>query len=162
TTSYRSAHTQGDVTVAADRLADLIEQVLAADPEAVVDVHAHSLGGLVARLAGMQLADRGVDPARLGARVTLGSPHRGPDVDTTVALDAAVDLAARRVGLDLDAIVFDQLAEGSEVVRRLRHAGPPPGVDLVSIAARGDLTVAAPQTEVSGAANVTVPLAGPS
>ncbi|MFS8482929.1 MAG: peptidoglycan DD-metalloendopeptidase family protein [Acidimicrobiia bacterium] len=169
TTSYRSAHTQGDVTVAADRLADLIEQVLAADPEAVVDVHAHSLGGLVARLAVMELADRGVDPARLGTLVTLGTPHRGADlatalraVDTTVALDAAVDLAARRVGLDLDAIVFDQLAEGSEVVRRLRHAGPPPGVDLVSIAARGDLTVAAPQTEVSGAANVTVPLAGPS
>src|SRR5690606_16529136 len=100
-----------------------------------------------------------VNPAPPHRCAALATAHRA--IDTAAALDAAVDLAARRVGLDLDAIVFDQLAEGSEVVRRLRHAGPPPGVDLVSIAARGDLTVAAPQTEGSGAANVTVPLAGP-
>src|SRR5690606_38416743 len=82
TTSYTSAHTQGDVTVAAARLAALVEQVLAAAPEAVVDLHAPSLGGLVARLAVMELAERDVDPARLGTLVTLGTPHRGADLAT--------------------------------------------------------------------------------
>jgi hypothetical protein len=33
-------------------------------------------------------------------------------------------------------------------------------VELVSIAARGDLAVAAPNTEVDGATNVTVPVSG--
>lgn len=170
TSGYTSVDTQGDVTVAAGRLADLLEEVLAADPDAVVDVHAHSLGGLVARLAVTELVARGVDPSRLGTLVTLGTPHRGADlatalraVDATVVLDEVVDHAARtRLGLDPDAVVFDQLAEGSDVVGWLGFVGAPPGVDTVSIAARGDLVVAAPQTEVPGATNVTVPLVGAS
>jgi murein DD-endopeptidase MepM/ murein hydrolase activator NlpD len=167
---YASADTQSDVTTAAGRLADLLERVVVADPEAVVDVFAHSLGGLVTRLALVELGDRGVDLGRLGVVTTLGSPHQGADGATAIvaantrpganlALDAAEGLLG--TGLDPDAPVVGQLAEHADLVADLRAAGVPDGVRLVSIAARGDLVAAAPRTQVAGAVNVTVPLAGP-
>ena len=166
---YTSLDTQGDVVAAGGRLADLIEQVATADPEAVVDVYAHSLGGVVTRLALTQLADRGFDLGRLGVVTTLGSPHGGADVATAVTAatgrwpaDLALDVAERilHTGLDPGAPAVAQLAEGSDVVARLDAEGVPPGVRLLSLAARGDVVVAAPHTEVAGAANVTVPVAG--
>ncbi|HET6954462.1 MAG TPA: peptidoglycan DD-metalloendopeptidase family protein [Acidimicrobiales bacterium] len=166
---YRSADTQGDAHAAARHLADLVEQVLAAEPGATVDLYAHSLGGIVTRLAVAELAGRGADLGRLGLVVTLGTPHRGADLATAVvaagdrlvprlALDAAED--ALDVGIDPGATVVHQLAEGSPLVRRLADEGVPPGVRLVSIAARGDVVAAAPATEVAGAVNVTVPVVG--
>ncbi|MGH9260396.1 MAG: esterase/lipase family protein, partial [Acidimicrobiales bacterium] len=148
-----------------------VEQVAAADPDAVVDVFAHSLGGLVARMALAELDERGFDLRRLGVVTTLGSPHGGADAATAVVaanirigpgqgLDAAVGVLG--TGLDPDAIAIGQLAEHSDVVARLAAAGVPAGVRLVSIAARGDLVVAAPRAEVAGAINVVVPLAGPA
>jgi hypothetical protein len=168
---YASPDTQGDLATAGGRLADLVEQVAAADPGAVVDVFAHSLGGVVTRLALTELHDRGFDLARLGVVTTLGSPHRGADAATAVvsantrvapnlALDAAEGVLG--TGLDPDSVAIGQLAEHSDVVRGLAADGVPPGVRLVSIAARGDVVVAAPNTEVAGATNVTVPLAGRS
>ena len=76
------------------RLADLVEQVAAADPEAQVDVYAHSLGGLVmpAR-AGRARARVAFDLGRLGLVATFGSPHRGADLATAVA--AAADARGR-------------------------------------------------------------------
>jgi hypothetical protein len=166
---YRSGDTQDDVVVAAGRLADLVEHVAAADPDAAVDVFAHSLGGLVVRLALVELDRRGVDLGRLGVVVTLGSPHQGADLATAVAaanarvvpnlaLDAAEGLLG--TGIDPDAPVVGQLAQHSEVVAGLRAGGVPEGVTLVSIAARGDLVVPAPRTRVDGAVEVTVPVAG--
>jgi hypothetical protein len=168
--TYGSADTQGDVVVAAARLADLVEQVARADPEAVVDVVAHSLGGLVARLALVDLERRGFDLARLGVVVTLGSPHRGADAASVVAaanarLPGHLTLGAAEsvlgTGLDPDATVATQLAEHSPAIGALADAGVPAGVRLVSIAARGDVVVAAPRTRVAGAVNVTVPVGGP-
>jgi hypothetical protein len=52
------------------------------------------------------------------------------------------------------------MAEHSDVIRELAADGLPQGVRLVSIAARGDMAVAAPHTEVAGATNVTVPVSG--
>jgi alpha-beta hydrolase superfamily lysophospholipase len=166
---YRSGDTQDDVVVAAGRLADLVEQVAAADPDAAVDVFAHSLGGLVVRLALVELDRRGVDLGRLGVVVTLGSPHQGADLATAVAAantrvvpDLALDAAEGLLGtgIDPDAPVVGQLAQHSEVVAGLRAGGVPEGVTLVSIAARGDLVVPAPRTRVDGAVEVTVPVAG--
>jgi hypothetical protein len=168
---YASADTQGDVVAAGDRLAGLVEQVAAAHPDAVVDVFAHSLGGLVARVALAELDERGFDLRRLGVVTTLGSPHGGADAATAVVaantrivpgggLDAAEGVLG--TGLDPDAIAIGQLAEHSDVVARLAADGVPAGVRLVSIAARGDLVVAAPRAEVAGAINVVVPLAGPA
>ncbi|HET9608545.1 MAG TPA: peptidoglycan DD-metalloendopeptidase family protein [Acidimicrobiales bacterium] len=167
---YGSADTQGDVAVAAARLADLVEQVARADPEAVVDVVAHSLGGLVARLALVDLERRGFDLGRLGVVVTLGSPHRGADAASVVAaanarLPGHLALGSAEsvlgTGLDPDATVATQLAEHSPAIGALADAGVPAGVRLVSIAARGDVVVAAPRTRVAGAVNVTVPVGGP-
>ncbi|HET6773117.1 MAG TPA: peptidoglycan DD-metalloendopeptidase family protein [Acidimicrobiales bacterium] len=166
---YGSADTLGDVLVAARRLATLVRQVAEADPAATVDVYAHSLGGVVARLALGMLAEGGFDPGRLGLVATLGTPHGGADLATAVAagrhrpagrLALEVADAALGTGLDPDAVVVDQLAEGSPVVRRLAAEGAPGGVRLVSIAARGDLVVASPRSRIDGATNVTVPVAG--
>ncbi len=166
---YVSADTQGDMAVVAGRLADLVERVADADPHASVDVFAHSLGGLVTRLALVELDERGFDLGRLGVVTTLGSPHRGADAATAVvaantrlvpnlALDAAEGVLG--TGLDPDAPAIAQLAEHSGVVALLAAHGAPDGVRLVSIAARGDVVVAAPRTEVPGAVNVTVPVGG--
>jgi len=167
--AYSSADTQGDVEDVAMRLADFVEDVMAADPDATVDLFAHSLGGVVTRLALLELDDRGVDLGRLGVVTTLGTPHRGADLASTIvsantspggniALDAAGSVLD--LGLDPDALAVRQLAAGSTVVGRLAVEGVPPGVRLVSIAARGDLVTASPRTEVAGAINVTVPVAG--
>ncbi len=167
---YRPADTEGDVVVAGRRLADLVEQVAAADPEATVDVFAHSLGGVVARLALVDLEERGFDLGRLGLVATFGAPHGGADAATALALAAgrsgpgvSLDVAADLLGLGVDpgAVAVTQLAEHSTLVRDLASAGVPAGVDLLSIAARGDLVVAAPRSAVSGATNVVVPGTGP-
>jgi len=168
---YTSSDTQGDVVAAAARLADLVEQVAAADPHARVDVYAHSLGGLVTRLALAELEARGFDLGRLGLVATIASPHGGADLATAVAATAgapragpALDAAARvlGLGLDPDAPVVEQLSERSSLVDGLARAGVPGGVRLVSIAARGDLVVASPHTDVRGADSITVPVAGPA
>jgi murein DD-endopeptidase MepM/ murein hydrolase activator NlpD len=168
---YAAADTLGDVAVVAGRLADVVGQVAAADPDAIVDVFAHSLGGLVTRLALVELRDRGFDLGRLGVVTTLGSPHRGADAATAVVAantrpgaNLALDAVERVLGtgLDPDAPVVGQLAEHSAVVARLRADGVPAGVRLVSIAARGDLVAAAPRTEIAGAVNITVPVMGPA
>ena len=168
---YTSVDTQGDVVVAGARLADLIEQVAGADPAATIDLYAHSLGGIAARIALLVLHDRGFPLDRLGVVVTLATPHGGADLAT------AVDLASRRpsgraalaaaaglldTGLDPDATVVGQLAEGSAVVHHLESRGVPPGVRLISLSARGDLTVPSPRAGAAGATTVTLPLVGPS
>jgi VCBS repeat-containing protein len=169
THTYSSADTQGDIEDVAVRLADFVEDVMAADPDATVDIYAHSLGGVVTRLALLELDDRGVDLRRLGVVTTLGTPHQGADLATTIvsantsptgnlALDATGSLLD--LGLDPDALAVRQLAAGSTVVDSLAVEGVPAGVHLVSIAARGDLVAAAPRTEVAGATNITVPVVG--
>lgn len=175
---YTSADTQGDLVAAGERLADLIAEVLAAEPGATVDVFAHSQGGVVTRLALLELAERGVNLDRLGLVATLGSPHQGADLATAVvganthvtgnlgldALEGAIG-----TGIDPDATAVSQLAETSDVIDRLRRQGVPDGVRLLSIGARADWVVAAPNTEVeddpddgtSATTNVTVPVTGP-
>ncbi|HEY8525128.1 MAG TPA: peptidoglycan DD-metalloendopeptidase family protein [Acidimicrobiales bacterium] len=184
---YTSADTQGDLRVAGRRLADLVVAVLAAEPAATVDLLAHSQGGVVARLALLDLADRGArrtaDGARQGDRdadrgahlerigilATIGTPHRGADLATAVvaangrpvtnwALDRLEDAVG--TGIDPDALAVAQLAETSELVAELRRRGVPDGVPVLSVAARGDWVVAAPNTVVPGATNVTVPVIG--
>jgi hypothetical protein len=166
---YGSADTQGDLRVAAGRLADLVVSLAAARPDAVVDVYAHSMGGVVTRLALWDLVARGFDRARLGLVATLGSPHGGTDLATAAvaarmggagrAALAAVE-AALGTGLDPAAPAVGQLAEVSPLLGELRARGVPAGVQLVSVAARGDLVVAVPHTTVPGARHVVVALAG--
>ena len=169
TSAYETEASQGDLHGAARRLADLVQDVADADPDATIDLFAHSQGGVVARLALLELVERGAPLDRLGVVTTLGTPHKGSDVATAVVaanttltgnlgLDAAEAFLGR--GIDIDAAAIRQLAENSDVVRELALAGVPDGVRFMSIAARGDLAVASPNTEVAGATNVTVPVSG--
>lgn len=163
--SYGVADTQGDVRGHASRLADLVEVVAAERPEATVDVFGHSHGGVVIRLALLELERRGFDLGRLGLVATMGSPHKGADLATATRLLNAtttstlvLDLveAAVGAGIDPDAPAVAQLSETSDVIEQLDREGIPPGVEFLSIAARGDVVVAAPNSEVDGATNVII------
>jgi murein DD-endopeptidase MepM/ murein hydrolase activator NlpD/triacylglycerol esterase/lipase EstA (alpha/beta hydrolase family) len=167
--AYETGASQGDLRAAARRLADLVQDVAASDPDATIDLFAHSQGGVVARLALLELVERGAALDRLGVVTTLGTPHKGSDVATAVVgagttLTGNLGLRAADAflggGIDHDAAAVRQLAENSDVMRELARVGVPEGVRLVSIAARGDLAVAAPNTEVAGATNVTVAVSG--
>jgi Peptidase family M23/Putative serine esterase (DUF676) len=166
---YEPEATQGDLRGAARRLADLVQDVAAADPEATIDLFAHSQGGLVAQLALLELGARGAALDRVGVVTTLGTPHKGSDMatavvgaNTTLTGNVGLDVSASLwgSGIDPDAPAIRQMAEHSDVIRELAADGLPEGVRLVSIAARGDVAVAAPNTEVAGATNVTVPVSG--
>ncbi|MGH9210412.1 MAG: peptidoglycan DD-metalloendopeptidase family protein [Acidimicrobiales bacterium] len=169
TNHYDSAHTQVDIEDSARLLADLVEDAAAARPDAAVDLYAHSMGGLVTRLALDELDRRGVDLERIGLVTTFGTPHQGADLATAVAsasttlpghvaLDAATE--ALDTGLDPQSPAVAQLAETSSTVASLQESGVPEGIELVSLAASGDIVVAAPNTTVPGARNVTVTLSG--
>ncbi len=170
-TAYGPEDSQADLRRAGARLADLIEQVLAGVPGRPIDLLAHSQGGLVARLALAEL-ERRHGPGwfdRIGVLVTLGTPHGGADLATAVgaigatpAGSALLDAVGRLgdLALDDDAPAVRQLAETSAVVDELRARPLPPGVRAVSIAARGDLVVPAPRTELRGAPQVVVGLDG--
>lgn len=172
-THYDAPATQADLRLAGARLADVVEALVAADPSVPVDLYAHSQGGVVVRLALIELERRHGQAwlDRLGLVATLGTPHDGADLATAIhALsatrsgDRALDAVAGLTGQDLDhdGQSVEQLAETSDLVAELRSHPVPPVVDAVSIGARGDLIVPVPRTVTPGMDEVTVGLAGPS
>ena len=171
TTRYGAAETQADLRVAGERMADLVEQVAEEAPGSPIDLIAHSQGGVVARLAVIELERRhGVAwLERMGMLATLGSPHGGADVATAVhawsstnsggdALDALA--IATDQELDDDASAVAQLAETSDLVAELQAHAVPESIDAVSIAARGDVVVPVPRSRAPGMDEVVVPLTG--
>lgn len=168
---YGPADTQRDLRETAQHLADLVEAVAAAEPGVPIDVYAHSQGGVVTRLALIELERRhGIEWLRaLGLVATLGSPHGGADLATAVhAVGSSpsggevLDLYGEVTGGDLDddGVSVAQLSETSDVVAELAAHPIPAVVPAVSIAARGDLIVPAPSTRAPGATEVVVPLTG--
>jgi hypothetical protein len=163
---YGATDTLDDLTVAGDRLGRLLDEIGRLEPGVAVDVVAHSQGGVVARLA---LTRPGGPPAPVATLVTLGSPHEGADLASTVAAArgvpggvAAVDAVRARLVPDLDPAraAVAQLAEGSPLQVDLAERSLPAGVRAVSVAARGDLVVTSPRTRLPGAASASVPLVG--
>lgn len=163
---YGAADTLDDLTVAGDRLGGLLDEIGRREPGVPVDVVAHSQGGVVARLAATRPAG---PPASVATLVTLGSPHEGADLATTIAAvrtvpggRAAVEAVRSRVVPDLDPArpAVAQLAEGSPLQVDLARRSLPAGIRVVSVAARGDLVVASPRTRLAGGATSVVPLAG--
>jgi hypothetical protein len=173
TNDYGPRDTVGDLEEAGHRLAALLVDMAGAVPDgAPIDVLAHSQGGLVTRVALHDLELQHPDAlAHIHVVVTMGSPHHGADLALLVqaadanALDPGV-FDAVRAAADLpiapDDPAVTQLAPGSAFIEQLARDPVPPGVDFVSIAGRGDLTVPAPRAALDGATNVTVGVDGPS
>lgn len=169
TTVYDAADTQVDLWSTGRRLADLVEQAVARAAGAPVDLYAHSQGGLVLRVALIELERRhgAAWVETLGLVITMGTPHDGADLATlveawnrTTAGAAALDLGERVTGLDPDAPSARQLSETSELIAELEDHPLPEGLDVRSLAARGDVVVPVPRTEVDGATQVVVPVDG--
>lgn len=169
--TYGASDTQEDLRETAVRLADLVEDVVGQAPGATVDLYAHSQGGVLARLAVLELERRHGTAwvERLGLVAMLATPNGGSDLATAVYGVGSTERGSQLfdgigfvVGFDDDATQVEQLAETSDLIAELASARLPPGVDAVSIAARGDLVVPVPRTAAPGATQVVVPLDGPS
>lgn len=129
---------------AAALLAVALEEIvrvngLAAD--ARVDLVAHSMGGIVARLA---LAAPEV-AARVATVVTLGTPHHGTLAARFLATPRSLDLRP-------DSALVQRLAG------QLPWAGPPAMPRLVAFWSRADVLMLPPETaRVEGAESVEIP-----
>ena len=167
-TPYTASDSQADLVESGLELAALIDELARLEPGVAVDVVAHSQGGLVARLALLEL-DAAGRTGPLGAVVTLGTPHQGADLATAAAA-VRTDLGASLTfgvindvagsAIELDSPAVHQLAVGSGLTDRLARSRVPEGVRLTSVGARGDLVVASNRSQLDGAANITVPLVG--
>ena len=109
--------------------------------DARVDVVAHSMGGVVARLA----LDEPATAARVGTLVTLGSPHEGTHLARLARTPNTLSLRP-----------------GSELCARLRAQlpwpGPPTRPRLVSLWSTGDLVLLPDASaQVDGGENIEVP-----
>lgn len=169
--AYGAADTQIDLRAAGARLADLVEDVVAGAQGATIDIYAHSQGGVVTRLALIELERRHGSAwlDQVGLVATLGTPHGGADLATAVfaigsteAGSLLFDGAASALDLELDddAESVGQLSETSSVTAELADEPYPPEVEAVSIAARGDLVVPVPRTVAPGAEQVVVAVDG--
>jgi pimeloyl-ACP methyl ester carboxylesterase len=128
----------------AEALSEYLRAVIrvnALPAEAKIDLVAHSMGGVVARLALEQADTR----QRVGTLVTLGSPHAGSHLARYANTSQALDLRP-----------------GSPVLRRLDAqlpwAGPPVWPRLVAFWSQADVVVIpADSARVEGAKNIELP-----
>lgn len=167
-TPYGATETNGDIGARGRELADLVQEVARARPGTTVDLYAHSLGGVVTRVALSELARRPGGLDALGAVVTIGTPHQGADLATAAVaagpgLHAGLDVAVRAAGagIDPDGPAVRQLAETSALIEHLDEAGVPEGVAFRTVAARGDMVVTADKASVPGHPSAVVDLSGP-
>lgn len=170
---YAPEDTLGDVVERGRELATLVEQTAAARPGIPIDLYAHSLGGVVTRVALLELQERAAQGSSgaldaLGQVVTIGSPHSGADLATAALLSEkglVQDIGIFRELFDVPIDPYSpgvrQLAETSDLVERLQREGVPEGVDLRTVAARGDLVVTADKAAVAGRPAAIIDLSGP-
>jgi triacylglycerol lipase len=124
------------VAAMARRLSRYVGRVVEKTGEPQVDIVAHSLGGVVARLA---FAEHGIAP-QVRTLVTLGSPHHG-----TWAARYGASAAARALRPD------------SALMRRLGREGLPAGVRAVCLWSRSDVLILPAESAVlEGATAVEV------
>ena len=160
--SYGPQDTYGDLHDSARRLADLVDDVARARPGAPIDIVAHSLGGVVARLALELLAERNGGHVPIEVMMTVGSPHQGADLGTAAVIAADSELLSGVVGSVMPGGP-EQL--GAESVRQVGEAGadhlpqpgePPEGVRVVAVSGSTDLIVPAEAARWEGAVNSLV------
>jgi hypothetical protein len=152
THSYDARDTEGDLEVAAQKLATMLQALAASAPGVPIDVIGHSQGGVVAWRAVAMLSTVGNLPPTLSTLALLAAPLGGADLATAAeAVRSGIDeptaaTLAARAGYDIDAPSVMQLSELSAFVATLQQGDLPAGVHAVSIAARGDLVVPLPRT----------------
>lgn len=166
--TYGPEDTLGDVYERGRELATLVEQAAAARPGVPIDVYAHSMGGLVTRVALLELAGRPGGLDALGQVVTIGSPHSGADLATAAVLSEkgfVQDVAHIRAIFDIPVDPYRtgvrQLAETSDLIEHLHAEGVPEAVELRTVAARGDLIVTADKADIPGRPAAIIDLSGP-
>jgi len=115
----------GDVETQARQLAEFVRNVVAVTGEAQVDVVAHSLGGVAARVA---IQDHGLAPL-VRRLVTMGSPHHG----TYVA----------RLG---NTPITRDLRPDSALMERLAPTALPASVQVTSFWSNADLVIMPPES----------------
>lgn len=166
---YGPDDTFGDLVEEGRDLADLVEEVAEARPGVPIDLYAHSQGGIVTRLALLDLANRPGGLDALGQVVTIGTPHDGADLATIGAQLGAddhqmIDLVTGLAGASVDsaATSVSQMSETSDLIGRLRDEGVPEGVDFRTVGARGDFVVTGDKTTVDGHPSAVLDLFGPA
>ena len=148
---FSSIDSQQALDESATRLAALLSSVSRDRPGVPIDVVAHSQGGVVARLAIERSSASGRLPDEVSSFVTIGSPHQGAPLATTVTavgLSGMGDVALANLRgssatgpLDDRLPAIGQLSETSGVIAELHDRPFPDRVRFVTIAASGDLTV---------------------
>lgn len=172
-TTYGREHSTTDLQRRGELLADLLTDVHATSPGTPIDVYAHSQGGIVTRLALVELASRpggGEVIASLGLVATLGSPHGGADLATWAVLAQDGDWRSDLGLWSVDQVVgtplhpststVSDLARGSELLRGLDSAGLPDGPTYLSLGARLDWLVLDERARLGEGHHVTVPVGG--
>jgi hypothetical protein len=159
--AYTSADSRRPIRESAALLADQLRARQRVEPGRVVDLVAHSQGGLVVQTY-LKLFHDPADPTLppLGTVVTLSSPHQGaPLAGTAVALaerPVAGALLDHLPGLPpISGSVVDLDPDGA-LVTELAQRGLPEGVEVVSFATPFDHVVPASATELDGATNAIV------
>ncbi len=122
----------GDVVARGAELAEFIREVVTVTGEPQVDLVAHSMGGLLARVAVVD-HDLGSTVRRL---VTMGSPHGGT--------------FAARLG---NTPVTHDLRPQSEFLERLAHCPLPPTVAVTSFWSNSDLVIMPPESAALAGSN---------
>jgi triacylglycerol esterase/lipase EstA (alpha/beta hydrolase family) len=148
---FSKADSQQSLGLAADRLADLLRQVAAAQPGVPIDVVAHSQGGVVARLGIERAGADATLPTEVENLVTLGSPHQGAPLGTGVEALKLSDTGAEALATvreaqwlaDLDERLpaMTDLSETSPLIAELHATPMPDDVRFTSIGAAGDVVV---------------------
>ncbi|MEA2826434.1 MAG: hypothetical protein QOG43_873 [Actinomycetota bacterium] len=165
---YQPSDTTADMRLSARLLREYLQQLEHEHPGVPIDVIGHSQGGLVAREALTDEFD-GLDPTlpQVSSLVTLGSPHQGADLATAAAMIGFTKVgelgewaAGSVMPWDPRGPSVQQLSETSSFIRDLNRRPLPEGLYATSIAARGDMVVAAGRTEFEGARHVTVSVPG--
>ncbi|GIU87269.1 MAG: hypothetical protein KatS3mg009_1784 [Acidimicrobiia bacterium] len=170
---YRAADTYAPTLTSAARLAQQLRARQRAEPGRPVDLIAHSHGGVVV-LAFLKLLYDPDDPTLppIGNVVTIASPLEGAPLasylverlDPARAGHLAVVLAEAVAGgrfPDPHAPAIADLAEESDLMRRLRDAPLPDDVRLTTIGSLWDVVVPADLATTDGATHTVVDTGSP-
>jgi len=158
-TAYTGVDAGAPAAVTAERLAETLRAVRAANPDAVIDVYGHGTGGLIARHAVAAVHDE-VD---IDVALTFAAPHQGTPLATTI--DAAMSTLPGQGGeIGLEEIkpasgllhpILDDISEAGWA-RQTQDVAFPDDVHAVTVGHRVDLEFPGTTTNAAGAQHVIV------